>query len=169
MGYNSNLTTFADLQPNRIEQTQDNTIVDIIQFNTPIWYNYWNNGAFSTLYGLPSGSPFVGNFKIDNHNGVLLLSENFGYEYVMLEYIASPKQGEEYYIPIQFKTALMWYIAYNEIAMLPNSRKGTLGDKEQRRRQYHNERRLANARYRPVDLQSAYQWNMESQRLTVKL
>jgi hypothetical protein len=169
MGYNNNLTTFADLQPNRLSQTQDSTILDIIQFNTPIWYNYWNNGAFSTLYGLPSGSPFVGSFKIDNHNGVLLLSENFGYEYVMLEYVASPKQGEEYYIPIQFKTALMWYIAYNEIAMLPNSRKGTLGDKEQRRRQYHNERRLANARYRPVDLQSAYQWNMESQRLTVKL
>jgi hypothetical protein len=169
MGYNSNLTTYADLQPNRLAQTQDNTIIDIIQFNTPIWYNYWNNGAFSTLYGIPSGSPFIGNFKIDNHNGVLLLSENFGYDYVMLEYIATPKQGEEYYLPIQFKTALMWYIAYNDIAMLPNSRKGTLGDKEQRRRQYHNERRIANARYRPVDLESAYQWSQESQRLTVKI
>ena len=169
MGYNNNLTTFADLQPDRLEKTQDNSISDIIQFNTPIWYNYWQNGAFSTLYGLPSGSPFIGSFKIDNHNGVLLLSENFGYEYIMLEYVASPKQGEEYYVPIQFKTALMWYIAYNDIAMLPNSRKGTLGDKEQRKRAYHNERRVANARYRPVDLQSAYQWNMENQRLTVKL
>lgn len=169
MGYNNNLTTFADLQPNRLAQTQDNTILDIIQFNTPIWYNYWNNGAFSTLYGLPSGSPFVGSFKVDNHNGVLLLSENFGYEYVMLEYVASPKQGEEYYIPIQFKTALMWYIAYNDIAMLPNTRKGTLGDKEQRKRAYHNERRTANARYRPVDLQAAHQWSMEQQRLTVKI
>lgn len=169
LGYNSNLTTYADLQPNRLAQTQDNTIIDIIQFNTPIWYNYWNNGAFSTLYGVPSGSPFIGNFKIDNHNGVLLLSENFGYDYVMLEYVATPKQGEEYYLPIQFKTALMWYIAYNDIAMLPNSRKGTLGDKEQRRRQYHNERRIANARYRPVDLESAYQWSSEQQRLTVKL
>lgn len=169
MGYNNNLTTYSDLQPTRMAQTQDNTIIDIIQFNTPIWYNYWNNGAFSTLYGLPSGSPFIGNFKIDNHNGVLLLSENFGYDYVMLEYVATPKQGEEYYIPIQFKTALMWYIAYNDIAMLPNSRKGTLGDKEQRRRRYVNERRIANARYRPVDLESAYQWSLEQQRLTVKM
>jgi hypothetical protein len=169
MGYNNRLTTFADLQPDRLTVTQDNTITDLIQFNTPIWYNYWNNGAFSSLYGLPSGSPFIGSFKVDNHNGVILLSENFGYEYIMLEYVASPKQGEEYYIPIQFKTALMWYIAYNDIAMLPNTRKGTLGDKEQRKRAYHNERRVANARYRPVDLQSAYQWNMEQQRLTVKL
>jgi hypothetical protein len=169
MGYNNKLTTFADLQPNRIEKTQDNTITDLIQFNTPIWYNYWNNGAFSSLYGLPSGSPFIGSFKVDNHNGVILLSENFGYEYIMLEYVASPKQGEEYYIPVQFKTALMWYIAYNDIAMLPNTRKGTLGDKEQRKRAYHNERRVANARYRPVDLQSAHQWSMEQQRLTVKL
>jgi hypothetical protein len=169
MGYNNKLTTFADLQPNRLQQTQDNTITDILQFNTPIWYNYWNNGAFSTLYGLPSGAPFVGSFKVDNHNGVILLNENYGYEYVMLEYVASPKQGEEYYIPIQFKTALMWYIAYNDIAMLPNTRKGTLGDKEQRKRAYHNERRVANARYRPVDLQSAHQWSMEQQRLTVKI
>lgn len=169
MGYNNKLTTFADLQPNRLSVTQDNTISDIIQFNTPIWYNYWNNGAFSNLYGLPSGSPFVGSFKIDNHNGVILLSENFGYEYIMLEYVASPKQGEEYYVPIQFKTALMWYIAYNDIAMLPNTRKGTLGDKEQRKRAYHNERRVANARYRPVDLHDAHQWSMEQQRLTVKL
>jgi len=169
MGYNNKLTTFADLQPDRLAKTQDNTITDLIQFNTPIWYNYWNNGAFSSLYGLPSGSPFIGSFKVDNHNGVILLSENFGYEYIMLEYVASPKQGEEYYIPIQFKTALMWYIAYNDIAMLPNTRKGTLGDKEQRKRAYHNERRVANARYRPVDLQSAHQWSMEQQRLTVKL
>lgn len=169
MGYNNRLTTFADLQPDRLTVTQDNTITDLIQFNTPIWYNYWNNGAFSSLYGLPSGSPFIGSFKVDNHNGVILLSENFGYEYIMLEYVASPKQGEEYYIPIQFKTALMWYIAYNDIAMLPNTRKGTLGDKEQRKRAYHNERRVANARYRPVDLQSAHQWSMEQQRLTVKL
>lgn len=169
MGYNSNLTTYADLQPTRLEQTQDNTIVDLIMFNTPIWYNYWNNGAFSNLYGLPSGSPFVGNFKVDNANGVILLSENFGYDYIMLEYVACPRQGEEYYIPIQFKTALMWYIAYNDIAMMPNSRKGSMGDKEQRRRQYHNERRVANARYRPVDLHTAHQWSMEQQRLTVKM
>ena len=169
MGYNSKLTTFADLLPDRLAKTQDSTIADIIQFNTPIWYNYWSNGAFSNLYGLPSGSPFVGSFKVDNANGVILLSENFGYDYIMLEYVASPKQGEEYYIPIQFKTALMWYIAYNDIAMLPNTRKGTLGDKEQRKRAYHNERRVANARYRPVDLHAAHQWSMEQQRLTVKL
>lgn len=169
MGYNNNLTTYADLQPSRLQKTQDNTLQDLIQFNSPIWYNYWNNGAVSTLYGLPSGSPFIGTFKVDNHNGVILLSENFGYDYIMLEYVAAPKQGSDYYLPVQFKTALMWYIAYNDIAFMPNSRKGNLGDKEQRRRQYHNERRVANARYRPVDLESAYQWNLESQRLTVKV
>lgn len=169
MGYNNNLTTYADLQPTRIEQTQDNTILDLVQFNTPIWYNYWTDGTFANVYGLPSGSPFIGDFKIDNHNGVIVLSQNFGYEYIMLEYIAAPKEGEDYYIPIHFKTALMWYIAYNDIAMMPNSRKGTLGDKEQRRRQYFNERRLAHARYKPVDLHSAYQWNLENQRLTVKI
>lgn len=169
IGYNSNLTTYSDLQPTRIQQTQDDTLGDLIQFNTPIWYNYWNGTDYQQLYGLPSGSPIIGSFKIDNHNGVLLLNENFGYDYVMLEYIASPVQGQEYYIPVQFKTALMWYIAYNDIAFLPIGGRVTVADKEQRRKNYFNERRLAHARYNPIDLNSAYEWNQRNQRLTVKL
>lgn len=169
MGYNSNLTSYSDLSPTRLQQTQDNTIIDLIQINTPIWYNYWVNGTLTNVYGLPSGSPFIGNFKIDNANGVILLNENFGYEYVMLEYVAAPTEDQEYFIPTQFKTALLWYIAYHDIAFMPNSRKGSMGDKQFRWKQYCNERRLAHARWKPVDLQSAYQWSQEAQRLTVKI
>jgi hypothetical protein len=169
LSYNNKLTTYADLNPNRIEKTQDNTIVDLLLFNTPIWYNYWNGDSYTALYGLPSGAPFVGTFKIDLVNGIILLGEHFGYTYVMLEYVASPQQGGTYYVPIQFKDALMWYIAWQDIAMLPNTRRGSLGDKADRRHNYFNERRLANGRYKPLYLTDAYEWNMEQQRLSVKL
>lgn len=169
ISYNNKLTTYADLNPNRAAKTQDNTIVDLLLFNTPIWYNYWNGDSYTALYGLPSGAPFVGTFKIDQANGIILLGEHFGYSYLMLEYVASPEEGGKYYIPMQFKEALMWYIAWQDIAMLPNTRKGSLGDKADRRRNYFNERRLANARYRPIYLTDAYEWNMEQQRLVVKL
>jgi hypothetical protein len=167
--FNNKLTTYADLNPDRIEKTQDNTIVDLLLFNTPIWYNYWNGDSYTALYGLPSGAPFVGTFKIDHTNGIILLGEHFGYEYIMLEYVASPQEGGKYYIPMQFKEALTWYLAWQDIAMLPNTRRGTLGDKADRKRNFFNERRLANARYRPIYLEEAYEWNMEQQRLSVKL
>jgi len=167
--FNNKLTKYADLNPNRIAKTQDNTIVDLLLFNTPIWYNYWNGDSYTALYGLPSGSPFVGTFKVDNENGIILLGERFGYEYVILEYVSSPKEGGQYYVPIQFKEALISYLRWKDIISLPNTRRGSLGDKAQRRHEYFNDRRLANARYRPIYLEEAFEWNAQSQRLAVKL
>jgi hypothetical protein len=168
--YNDKLTTYAQFSPDRLQKTQDNTLFNWWLNNTPIWYNFWTGNSFSTLYGMPSGAPFVGNFKIDNNNGTILLNESFCYDYVMLEYISSPpSNGEPIYIPMQFKEAFMWYIAWQEIAMLPNTRRGMLGDKEQRRRNYFNERRLAWARYRPLHLEEAHEWSMNNTRLTVKI
>jgi hypothetical protein len=168
LAYNSKLTTYADLNPDRIEKTQDDTLFNMFQFNTPVWYNFWSGNQFINLYGLPSGAPFVGSFKIDGSNGVILLNEGFVYEYLVLEYIASPQEGGQYYIPIQFKEALMWYLAWQDIAMMPNTRRGNLGDKEQRRRNFFNERRLGWSRFRPFRLEEAYEWNLTNQRLTVK-
>lgn len=166
--YNEKLTTYADLLPDRLEKTQDNSLWTWYNYNNLIFYNYWDGQVFTNLYGIPSGAPFVGNFKIDNRNGVILLDEQFCFDYIVLEYIASPQEGGEYYIPVQFKEALMWYIAWQDLAFLPNSRRGTLGDKEQRRRNYFNERRLAIARYKPTHLEEAFQWNLENTRLVVK-
>jgi hypothetical protein len=142
MGVNNNLTVAFDLSPTRLEQTQDNTIPTQLDQQGVWWFNYWNGYGIGNLYGLPSGQPNIGSFKIDNANGVIVLSEGFSYEYVMLEYLSTPVPGQEYMIPIQFK--------------------------EMRRRDYYNERRLAIARYDPINLPDLYQWNLLNQRLTVK-
>lgn len=165
---NDKLTTYADLLPNRIAKTQDDTLFNWYSPANGIFYNYWNGNTFGNLYGLPSGSPFVGSYKVDEHNGVILLSENFAYPYVILECLVSPAQGETYYVPIQFKEAIIAYLSWKDIKSMPTSRKGNLGDKRDRRADYYNERRLAIARYRPFRTQDAYQQNLESQRLTVK-
>ncbi len=167
--HNDKLTTFADMLPDRKEKTEDNSLYDWYQFNSPVFYNYWNGYGITNLYGLPSGQPFIGDFKIDPTAGIILLSEEFCYEYICLEYIASPNQKtDEYYLPEQFKEALVWYIAWHDIAMLGSTRKGGLGDKADRRRNFFNERRLANARWRPFYLDEAYQWQLENQRMSVK-
>ena len=168
LSVNNNLTTAFDMQPSRLSQTQDPTVFTGYSPQGIVWWNYWNGYGLSNLYGLPSGSPFVGNFKIDNKNGVIVLDENFMFDYVMLEYISSPQQGQDYYVPIQFKEAVVSYLRWKDIISLPTSRKGSLGDKRDRRADYYNERRLAIARYDAVNLSDLYEWQLKNQRLGVK-
>jgi len=167
--YNDKLTTYAEFSPDRFSKTQDSTLYNFFLFNTPIWYNFWTGNSFTTLYGMPSGAPFVGNFKIDNNAGVILLDETFAYPYIMLEYIASPQQGQQYFVPLQFKEAMIAGLAYLDIRSIPSSRRGNLGDKRDRRHEFFNERRLAWANYRPFHLEEAFEWAQANTRLTVKL
>lgn len=168
LSYNSNLTLFQDLQSTRQQNTEDPTLLDFYTSDSYIYYNFWNGNFFENLYGLPSGAPFVGGYRIDNENGLIVLSEDFAYPYLALEYIASPQEGQSYYVPIQFKEAIIAYLRWKDIISLPSSRRGNLGDKRDRRHEYYNERRLAIARYDPIDLQEAYDWNLRNQRLSVK-
>jgi|JI10StandDraft_1071094.scaffolds.fasta_scaffold112612_4 hypothetical protein len=168
LSLNNNLSTAFDLQPTRLAQTQDPSIVTTEQQTGTGWYNYWNGYTLGTLYGVPSGAPFVGSYKIDNANGVIVLSESFSYEYVVLEYVPSPDEGGEYYVPIQFKEAIIAYLRWKDIISMPNSRKGTLGDKQMRRKDFYNERRLAIARFDPVNLTDGYEWNLTNQRISIK-
>ena len=166
--YNNSLTTYADLSPDRKAKTEDNKFFNYYQFNVPIWFNYWNGGGFVNLYGL-SGETVVGTFKIDITNNVILLGENFCYDYLMLEYVASPLMDNEYYVPVQFKEALIAYIGWKDIANLPTSSHFNLGDKRDRKNNFYNERRLAIARYKPLQLEEKHSVAAESQRLTIKL
>lgn len=168
LGYNNKLTTYADQLSNRIEKTQDNTLFNFFQLSSPIWFNYWNGSGMGNVYGIPSGQPNVGNFKIDNRAGIILLDENFQYDYVMLEYISSPKEGEVYYIPVQFKEAVVTGLAWKDVRSMPSKTHVNNSNVATRRREFFNERRLAWARYRPFSLQQAYEWSLQNQRMTVK-
>ena len=133
-----------------------------------VYFNYWDGWAYGNLYGVPSGQPFVGSFKVDSQNGVILLNETFIWDYIILEYLQGPDQNQTIYIPIQFKEAIIAYLAWKDIRSISSSRRGNLGDKRDRRHEYYNERRLAYARFKPFSTDVAYQLNLENTRLTVK-
>jgi hypothetical protein len=166
--YDNKLTFFGDQLPNRQALTDDDTIVSWYQQNLPVFYNYWDGYGFTNIYGAPSGSPFVGAFSIDDSNGVVLLNQQFYYDYLMIEYLAAPNPDQAYMIPIQFREALMAWLAWRDIASMPTTRKGALGDKRERERNFYNQRRLANAQFKPLYLEQAYEWNLSTQRMTVK-
>ncbi len=165
---NNNLSTAFDLQPTRLTQTQDNSINTQLDTQGGIWYNYWNGSYIGNLYGLPSGAPFVGTYKIDNKNGLVVLGENFSYPYIVLEYVASPLEGGEYFIPVQFKQALLAYLRWRDIISIPSKTHVNNANVGMRRRDYFNERDLAIRRYDPIKLPELYEWNLENQRLAIK-
>lgn len=170
MGVNNKLTTAFDLQPTRIQQTQDNTIPTQLNQQGVWWYNVWNGSGngYGNTYGLPSGSPFIGSFKIDEANGVIVLSEGFSYSYVMLEYVASPQPGGEYYVPVQFKKAIISYLAWMDIIDIPVKTHMANTNAGMRRHNYFEDRRKAIAQYDPVNIPDLYEWHLQNQRLTVK-
>lgn len=165
--YNDKLTTYADLSPERLDRTQDDSVVGLDNWGVNTWANYWNGASFITIYGVPSGAPFVGNFKIDNANGVILLNENFAYDYIMLEYVASPVQGQEYYVPVQFREALiawLWWKDSKAVAV----RRGQVGVMRTLQNDFYTARRNAVAQWKPIRKEEIYQASQEQTRLAVK-
>ena len=166
--FNNKMTYYADQQPDRLALTQDDTLATWYQSDLPLWFNYWDGYGFQNIYGLPSGSPFVGSFNIDDSNGVVLLNQYFYYSYLMIEYLSSGNPDEPFRIPIQFREALLSFLAWRDIASMPSTRKGNLGDKRDRKQEFYNQRRIANAQFKPLYLMQAYEQNLDTQRMTVK-
>lgn len=167
LNYNENLTTYADLLPDRIEKTEDNTL-GTNNWGNAIWYNYWNGGAYTNIYGVPSGAPFVGGFKVDTANSVILLNENYQYDYLMLEYISSPQAGGEYYIPMQFREALISWMRWKDNQSTPSKTHVANSNIQMRRHDYFEDRRKAIAAWKPIRRSEIYQSSQELTRLTVR-
>lgn len=163
---NPNMTTYADLLPDRIEKTNDHESL-WMEWNSNAFFNVWNNGAYSNVYGVPSGEPHVGEFKVDMDNGVILLGQHFRRDYIMLEYLASPQEGQEYYIPIQFREALiawLWWKDSKAIAV----RRGQIGIMRDLKSTFYRERANAIAQWKPSTILDKYQVSQEQSRLAVK-
>jgi hypothetical protein len=167
--YNSNISTYADQINDRLSKVKEGSIgtTNSWDYASSTFYNY--NGLLGqNVYGYPSGSPFIGSFKIDTDNNLIVLDVNFKYDYLILEYVSSPKEGQEYFVPFQFKEALIAYLAWKDIANLPVKTHVQNSNVDRRRREFFNERRLALARWNPFRSQDAHNLNLESNRLTIK-
>jgi hypothetical protein len=139
--------------PNRvIPNTQATYMNEYYDPASPVFYNYWDGFSYHNIYG---EAVVRSSFKVDEESGVIILHNQSNAGEVVLEYKAAPEEGSPVRIPRQFKEAVISYIAWKDIRYIPSSRRGSGNDKEQRRRDYYNERRLAKSRYRPFYLEEA--------------
>ena len=166
--YNNKLTTYADLLPNRLSKTQDNSIFNWdINVNGGWYFNYWANGTYTNLYGLPSGGPFVGSYKVDSYNGVILLDENYQFDYLMVECLVSPQDDQEYYVPIFFREALIAWMWWKDKKAI-NVKRGAVGINRDLKEEFGSAKRNAIKQYSPFRIEDAYQSSQESTRMAIK-
>ncbi len=85
----------------------------------------------------------------------------------MLEYVSSPLEGQEYYLPIQFREALIAWLAWKDSKAVA-VRRGQIGILRDLKSDFYNERRNAIARWKPVRIYDIYQASQELTRLAVK-
>lgn len=122
-------------------------------YSSVVFFNFWNGFGYSNIDG------YVGRILPDYNinpvieNGYVNFPENFTFQNVAMEYVSAPKEdGGQYLVPIHFREAIVAYLAWADIRSMAPSRKGGIGDKAQRRKDWFNERRLAIASYKPVRL-----------------
>lgn len=175
LNYNNNFTTYADLLPDRVEKTTDDTLVGA-ELGGSIWggswANYWNGYSYTNIYGVPSGQPIVGSFKVDTDNGVILLNHHFTerYEYIILEYVASPQpsEGVDYYLPVQFREALIAWMYWRDGKAKGVRTHMQLGTNRDNKHDFFVERRNAIVRWKPVRIMEIYQASQEMSRMAIK-
>lgn len=94
---NNGLTTFRDTNPNRIGDLTPNVDTSIGQLALiPYYSNYYYGGGCFNLYGVGNGVITYGDCKVDEKNRVIILNPDFQYDSIMLEFIDSPQQNDDY-------------------------------------------------------------------------
>ena len=86
----------------------------------------------------------------------------------MLEYVASPQEGGEYYVPLQFREALIALVRWKDIISVPAKAHFHNANVAMREKYFYAERRKAIARWKPIRVNDMYQISQEMTRLAVK-
>jgi len=158
--YNKDISGYKILSDNRVSENAGDITAPYDGYR-----NYFYEDTVVDLFGVGSGSSTIGNFKIQEDEGIIMLDMEFPYNYLMLEYISAPIQDDDYRIPIQVRDAVIAYIAWRDIEY---NRNYALGEKQIRRKEYYNQKRLARLRENPFRIFEANQVIRETIKLAPK-
>lgn len=170
--YNSSLALYADGDTNRLSMNTDSVGVDLGRIADLFYLNYFDYSygyGQINLFGISGNEATkIGDFRIDDDKGIIVLDNSFPTDYVIMEYLAAPSCDDDYKVPIQAQEALIAWISWKDTIQLAASRKVSIYDKTARRKEYYNQRNLARARMKPFRIQDAYNVSQDAIRLVPK-
>lgn len=107
---NNALTTWNDLNPNRLPFSPDiNNSIGALA-NAPIFINYYFEGNFYNLFGVGGGLIQYGDMRVDDKKEVVILNPNFQYDHIMFEYISAPERDSDYKVLTALQEAVIAFI-----------------------------------------------------------
>lgn len=165
---NNNLTEYKIDQSNRLQFNTDDSVGNTYRLQDLAYVNYFDGARYANIFGAGAALNSQGEFDISETEGLIYLNNEFNYTYVILEYFSSPSDDVNFKIPIQVRDALLSYLAWKDIELLPTGRRATMGDKQMRRKEYYNQKRLAKMRVNPVTPWDANEQIRLSQKLVAK-
>jgi len=111
---NKSLSNIKDSNPNRLSYlTADigyNLINDLLAL--PYFVNFFGNGYYQPLFGLPAGLIQYGQCTVDETNNLIVMSPNYPFQDVILEYISSPERDDDYMIETVCQEAVIAFIEW---------------------------------------------------------
>lgn len=110
---NNGLTTFRDNNPDRLEDLTPNVNNSVGSLAyAPFYLNYYYNNGYYNLFGVGGGLIQYGECKVDERNRIILMPSEFKYQNIILEYISSPKQDDDFTVPMALQEAIIAFIAW---------------------------------------------------------
>lgn len=111
---NDSLTTFKDNNPNRIAQIYPD--IPTLDLNgviiNPFYLGYYFGNWYGPLFGLGNGLVQYGDIRIDEKNGLIVLSPQYPYNDIMLEYVNCPQKDEDYQVHTCLQEALIAFLEW---------------------------------------------------------
>lgn len=136
-------------------------------YNNSLYLNYWYNSTSYNLFGLPSGTVDIGEYKIDETNKVFLFNPHFHWDSFLCEYLADGcDEDEDYEVDIRMAEAVKSYIRWQDVIDRPRkaSQSTIIGLKNS----YYNQKRLAKMRINPVVINEMQNAERRSWKLVAK-
>lgn len=113
LSINNGLTTFRDLNSNRLELLTPNINNSITAMTgTNLFLNYYYMNNYYNLFGVGNGLIQYGDCRVDDANRVVVLNPNFKYDNIMFEYICSPQKDADYMVETALQEAVIAFIEW---------------------------------------------------------
>lgn len=169
---NQELSTWNDIYTQQDNRRVGAPVENTLGFDPTtypyLYYNYYYEGSSFNLFGLDSGTAKLGEYKLDEVNGLILLSPTSTHSQIVLEYLSDGYDAntEDYEIDVRAQEAFMCWLRWNNAKDL--RKKFSQNDVRVYKLEYFNELRKAAMRINPFVLNEAQSMGRLSNKLVPK-
>lgn len=112
--------------------------------------NYINQGSFTQLLGIGSGSANIGEYRVDEANRVIVFNSSVVFSQIIMEYLSDGSDENDGDMPIDERAyeAMLAWIEWKDYA--GKTKKHSGGEVQAARKEYYNEKELLRLRLRPA-------------------